>query len=166
MNKKLLTLTCASMLMLGANACLADTNEPTNAVPAPQNEVAMPKHSHPHIKFMKHKMKHGMRGDELATKLNLTEEQRKKAEEIRKADFEKMKPLFDEMKALHEKMDSLRKENMKAFEEILTPEQKSQFEKIREEHKAKMEQMKKEHHHPERDRRHAPDGNDIPAKSE
>lgn len=135
MNKKILMLTCASVLMLGANGAWAqDTiTEPMNPPPAP--EMQAPKGD-----------MHKMRAEKLANDLNLTEEQRKKAEEIRKADFEKMKPLMEEMKALHEKMDTMRQENMKAFEAILTPEQQEKFAQIKEEHKRKMDERGPRHH--------------------
>ena len=58
-----------------------------------------------------------------------------------------MKPLMEQMKELREKMDNMRKENMKAFEEILTPEQKETFAKIKTERKAKFKKMMKKHHH-------------------
>ncbi len=85
--------------------------------------------------------------NKLADDLKLTDEQRNKAKELRKASREKIKPLIDEMKALRKKMDEIRKENMTAFEELLTPEQKETFEKIKAERKAKHEKMMKKHHH-------------------
>lgn len=65
---------------------------------------------------------------DLAEKLKLTDEQKAKAEKIREDGRA-------EMKKMHEKMQELRKANMAAFEEILTPEQKAEFEKIKAEHK-------------------------------
>ncbi len=64
----------------------------------------------------------------LAEKLKLTDAQKVQAEKIRKDGRA-------EMKKMHEKMQELRKANMAAFEEILTPEQKAEFEKIKAEHK-------------------------------
>lgn len=136
MNKKLMILTCASVLFLGANNSLA--LEPTVKGPqmAPGHEMQLPKHH-----------KKGMHGKKLAEELGLTAEQQKKAEEIRKADFEKMKPLMEEMKKLREKMDKMREENMKSFESILTPEQKIKFEEIKAKHKDRMKNFKKGKHH-------------------
>jgi len=156
MNKKLLTMTCASMLLLGAGNAAAQADMPEMAPPPPHHDMPMPPKPH-------HKMKPGMHTDRLAEELNLTKEQRDKAEALRKADFEKMKPLIEEMKTLREKMDNLRKENMKHFEEILTPEQKAKLDKITQEHKDKMKNFKKDRkgRHPEMDRRHAP-ADDMP----
>lgn len=80
----------------------------------------------------------------LADKLNLTAEQQKKAEQIRKAGQEKIKPLLDEMMQLRQKIDKERRANMEEFENILTPEQKAAFEKLKAEDKAKFnKQMQK-----------------------
>ena len=145
MNKKILMLTCASVLLLGANgAWAADEGPVVASVVSPQavektaetggltgvEPQAMEKVSRADM--------HKVRAERFANELGLSEEQRKKAEEIRKADFEKMKPLMEEMKALHEKMDAMRQENMKSFEAILTPEQQATFKQMIEEHKNKM----------------------------
>lgn len=53
--------------------------------------------------------------------------------------------LKSEIKDLKCKADKIREENMKAFEAILTPQQKSEFEKIKQERKQKMEQRFKKH---------------------
>ncbi len=139
MNKKLMILTCASVLFLGANSSLALEPAVKGPQMAPGHEMQLPKHH-----------KKGMHGKKLAEKLGLTEEQQKKAEEIRKADFEKMKPLMEEMKKLREKMDKMREENMKSFESILTPEQKIKFEEIKAKHKDRMKNFKKGKHHKEK----------------
>jgi len=125
MNKKLLTLTCASILIFGIGKGFCEE--------MPQPEAPMP----PRHEMTMHHHKGGPRGGKMhkamIEKLALTDEQKAKAEEIRKADFARMKPLMDEMKALKEKMDKMREENMKAFEEILTPEQKEKFEELKKE---------------------------------
>ena len=72
----------------------------------------------------------------LADKLSLTEEQQQKAEQIRKSGQEKIKPLLDEMMELRKKIDKERRANMEEFENILTPEQKTAFEKLKAEDKA------------------------------
>ena len=136
MNKKLMILTCASVLFLGANSSLALEPAVKGPQMKPGHEMQLPKH---HNK--------GMHGKKLAEELGLTPEQQKKAEEIRKADFEKMKPLMEEMKKLREKMDKMREENMKSFESILTPEQKIKFEEIKAKHKDRMKNFKKGKHH-------------------
>lgn len=136
MNKKLMILTCASVLFLGANNSLALEPAVKGPQMTPGHEMQLPKHH-----------KKGMHGKKLAEELGLTAEQQKKAEEIRKADFEKMKPLMEEMKKLREKMDKMREENMKSFESILTPEQKIKFEEIKAKHKDRMKNFKKGKHH-------------------
>ena len=144
-NKILLSSCLSAMLVLSASAFAAeDVAAPENLPPAPQHE-----------KFDMKKM-HEMHQKKLAEDLGLTAEQQEKAEAIRKADFEKMKPLMEEMKALREKMDNMRKENLKSFEEILTPEQKEKFEKIIAERKEKMKDMPKRHfgRHMGMERRH------------
>ncbi|MBP5399496.1 MAG: hypothetical protein J6Y53_03670 [Alphaproteobacteria bacterium] len=125
-NKFLLSSCLSAMLVFGANAFAVEDVVPADVPPAPQ-----------HQQFEGKKM-HEMHQKKLAEDLGLTAEQQAKAEAIRKADFEKMKPLIEEMKALHEKMDNMRKENLEAFKEILTPEQKVKFENIIAQHKEKM----------------------------
>ncbi len=127
MNKKILMLTCASAMLLGVNNVWAIEEEPANVPPAAE-------------KTLSREEMHKARAEKFANELGLTDEQRKKAAEIRKADFEKMKPLMEEMKALREKMDAMRQENMKSFEEILTPEQQTKFKQIIAEHKRKMDE--------------------------
>ena len=135
MKKLCLTLLCAGMLTGISNIVLASDDE-TMPPPLPQHEQNFEKH-------------HEKMQNKLADDLQLSEQQRAKAKEMRTAAREKIKPLLDEMKALRQKMDTIRDENMKAFEEILTPEQKETFEKIKAERKAKHEKMKRHHrHHP------------------
>ncbi|MCI5544464.1 MAG: hypothetical protein MR368_03210 [Azospirillum sp.] len=136
MNKKLLTIACASLLLFAGNNVIAAEGESVlNNQPA-QNDMPMPpKHR---------KMKSGMHTDQLAKELDLTAEQKEKAEALRKADFEKMKPLIEQMKELHKKMDELRKENMKNFEAILTPLQKAKLDGIMLERKKQMEHFRKD----------------------
>lgn len=134
MKKLYLALLCATALTCGANMAYAQED---NTMPPPP-----PHHSEQDIQKHHEKME-----NKLADDLKLTDEQRNKAKELRKASREKIKPLIDEMKALRKKMDEIRKENMTAFEELLTPEQKETFEKIKAERKAKHEKMMKKHHH-------------------
>ena len=147
MNTKILLSSClAAMLAFSAGAYAEDA--PSEVAPD----------AVPHHQFDGPKM-HEMHQKKLAEELGLSEEQLQKAEELRKADFEKMKPLIEEMKALREKMNNMRKENLEAFKEILTPEQKAKFEAIVAEHRAKMQNMPRGHHfgkRPEMDKRSAP----------
>lgn len=135
MKKSYLMVLCATTLIYNVGTGFA-ADDMTMPPPPPQ----MGHHFNPE----KH---HEKMAQKLAEDLNLTEEQQAKAKEMRQAAREKIKPLIDEMKAIREKMDTIRKENMKAFEEMLTPEQKETFAKIKAERKARHEKMMKKHHH-------------------
>ena len=55
---------------------------------------------------------------------------------------EKMAPIEKDLIDLKVKANDLRKKNMESFEKILTPEQKTEFEKIKEEQRQEMEKRK------------------------
>lgn len=55
----------------------------------------------------------------------------------------KIKALEDDMTKLKEKADALRKKNMEEFEKILTPEQKTNLETMKQEAKAKHQERKR-----------------------
>lgn len=115
MKRLLLTAVCVSLLSVNVNALAKDSHH-KDAEPA-RREMAM--------------------REDLAKKLNLTDEQKEQADKIREEGRKKMEPLMKEKKELRKKMDKLRKENMEDFEEILTPEQKAEFAKIKEEHRTR-----------------------------
>ena len=69
---------------------------------------------------------------EMATNLDLTQEQQEQAKQIREKGREEIKPLMDQMKELRKKLDEKRKANMEEFEKILTKDQKNKFEKMKE----------------------------------
>lgn len=121
MKKLILASICASMLVLSGAATAQEKHSLGNMPP-------------------KHELK---MHENLAQKLNLTDEQKAQADKIREEGRKKMEPLMQEKKTLHEKMDKLRKENMEEFEKILTPEQKETFAKFKEEHRAPHKKMKK-----------------------
>ena len=133
MKKLCLTLLCATALTYGANMVSAQEDN-TMPPPPPHHAQQMEKH---------HEKMH----NKLAAELNLTDEQKAKAKEMRQSAREKMKPILDEMKKLRTQLDTIRKDNMKEFEDILTPEQKATFEKIKASRKAKFEKMMRKHHH-------------------
>ena len=54
----------------------------------------------------------------------------------------KIAKIKSEVKALKLQADEIRKEDMKKFEEVLTPEQKVKFEEIKKEKRAQFEQRK------------------------
>lgn len=57
----------------------------------------------------------------------------------------KIADLKSEIKALRDKAHALREENMKCFETILTPEQRAEFSKMRQERRADMDKKYKKH---------------------
>lgn len=137
MKKIYLPLLCATALI--CNSHLASAQE-DNTMPPP--------HMEHHLDVSKDMKKHHEKmAQKFAEKLNLSDEQKIKAQEMRKAARKRMKPLLDQMKEIRKKMDTLRQENMKDFENILTAEQKEIFAKIKAERKAKFEKFRKEHHH-------------------
>lgn len=137
MKKLCLTLLCATALAYSANIAQAKYDE-TMPPPPPSHMQQTQQDMHNHHEKMHNK---------LAEELKLTDKQKAKAKEMRQASRKKIKPLMKEMKNLREKIDKIRKENMKEFEKLLTPEQRETFERIKAERKAKHEEMFKKHHH-------------------
>lgn len=90
---------------------------------------------HPSIEMMK---KHQA---DLATKLNLSDEQKSAADQIRQQGRKKIKPLIEQKKQIEKEMNQIRKQNMEEFTKILTPEQKKVFDQI-------IKHKNKKHHHP------------------
>lgn len=134
--KKTLILLCASVFML--TAWTVQAAEKPEDMPPPQKERIAPPEQR------------------LADDLGLSDEQKAQAEKLRTDSREKMKPLFEQMKELRAKMDELRKENMAAFEELLTPEQKNRFDQMKKDHPRPPHRRKGPHW----DRRGGPD--DMP----
>ena len=123
--KKWLYSVCAAAVMLGAANVYAQEKKPFPPADGPRHEQRMEK--------MENK---------LADELGLTEQQREQAKKIHEEGRAQVKPLMEDMKNLREKMDKLRQENMKEFEDILTAEQKTKFEKIKAERHEKWKKMK------------------------
>ena len=131
MKKYLLTTICAVALSMSSTIWAQEKADETMPPPPPAEQM----------------VKHH-RGDmqkKLAEKLQLTDEQKAKAEKIHEEGRAKMKPLMKEAKALHEKMDKVRQENMAEFESILTDEQKAEMEKMKQDWRKKFHH-KKPHH--------------------
>lgn len=84
---------------------------------------------------------------DFAKELGLTEEQKKQAKLLHEEMHIQMKPIKEEMKKLREKAHELRQENRKAFEAILTEEQKEKLKQIIPPHK---EGKFKRHHNKKR----------------
>lgn len=130
MKIKALAMAIAFLVMFSASAYAAGPAEPL-AKPVPNKE-------------MKQKRWAEKAFENLAKELSLTEEQKAECQKINQESREKIKPLM-------EQIQKIRKENMEAFEKILTPEQKEQFSKMKAEKKAKRFGKKgkgKKHHKP------------------
>lgn len=133
MNKLSLSVLCAAMLTCGS--ALAQTHDDMPPPPPEHNEKQMEAH-------------HEKMENKLADKLNLSQEQRSQAKEMRQTARKKIKPLMEDMKKIREQIDAIRKENMQAFEKLLTPEQKKQFDEIKAERKAHRPHDKHRGFHP------------------
>ena len=139
MKKIYLTLLCATALTFASHLASAQDNI----------TMPMPPHAIHHNNGTQHNIEkhHEKMAKKLAEELKLTDEQQAKSRQMRKAAREKIKPLLDEMRAIREKLDAIRKDNMKDFEALLTPEQKEVFAKIKAERKVKFEKMKAKRPH-------------------
>ncbi len=111
---------------------------------------------------------------ELRERLNLTPEQQEQAKQIREnakpeiapvieqikqkkqeikemkqtdASSEELKEKREEIKSLRQKANAIRKENMQKFESILNPEQKTEFNRFKEEMKQKRKNYKGKRKH-------------------
>ena len=79
----------------------------------------------------------------LAEKLNLTCEQKEKAEKIKNSAMKKQKRIHKQMRKLAKKSFEIKMNAMEEFMEILTPEQKCELKKIKEAKKAEFAKMKR-----------------------
>lgn len=159
-----ITMTCASIAFASERPAPSDLPPP----PPPAQEIVangkgMPphgmKHHHP-CPFMQQQMakdgdkpphwkedkKFPFAPEHMGKKLNLTEEQKAKAEAIHKKGIEELKPLFAKMKELQEEANKLRIANMEEFENILTDEQKAILKDMKEKGKRKFKEWKHRHH--------------------
>ena len=125
MNKIILTVAFAALLTGAAATEAADGKMPPMRPDRPTHEMMEAK---------------------LADRLNLSKEQYLAMQDRRKADQVKIRDLMDQMKEIRIQMNEIRKSNMEAFESILTPEQKAEFEKIKAEGKARHMERKRMRH--------------------
>lgn len=65
---------------------------------------------------------------DLASILQMTDEQLVKVEELNNRSIAKLQPIYEQIKQLREEADEIRKENMEQFIAILTKEQQKVFE--------------------------------------
>lgn len=151
MKKFLLSAACAAVLVCGSAAVQAAEEEMLSPLPPHEMNHQEPGHDFGprHKDFREHapspddsrrhhpkfdKKLHKEMGDKFANKLGLTEEQRVKADKIRAEGRAKVEPLMKQMNELRSKIDALRQENMKAFEAILTPDQKTRLDELKVRH--------------------------------
>ena len=141
-----MSLTLSAILLSGT--AMADEVRPegnTSDVDTTPTVVETVKEKAPH-KMDKAEFKKKMeeRRIQFAKRLNLTEEQQKKAEELQAQNKDEMKKIMEEIKVLREKADSLREKSKTEFEALLTPEQKETLKQMHEERKEKQkERMEK-----------------------
>lgn len=153
MKNTFLALLCATTVLAGAQMSFAAEAEKANAMPPPPHEEMLPPAHDADMKTPQkmHKKdfeeKQLKMQEKLSDELGLTPEQREEAKKVREEGRKKMEPLLKDMRDLRKKMDEVRKENMESFEEILTPEQKAQFDKLKKDRaeKFKNHQDKKKH---------------------
>ena len=85
---------------------------------------------------------------ELAQKLNLTDDQKKQFQQIRQNAVEQAKAIHNDSSLTQdqkrEKQMALRKQSHQEMFKVLTPEQQAQLKQMREEHRQKMQQKKGE----------------------
>lgn len=120
MKKILLTAVCIAVLSGGLASVKAE-------------EIKNVRNETPKVEMTEPKKGMVKRHEKLAERLKLTDEQKTKADEIRKAGREKMNPLIRQEMELRKEMDIIRSQNMEEFESILTDEQKTEFQKIKNE---------------------------------
>lgn len=167
MNRYLLTAILTSLLFTGTAFAVPESKELEPRQPDLTTETLTPPHN---PEMERHK-------NEFNRRLNLTDEQKYKAKQLRVNSQEKMKPLMDELivkqqqrnmlenndgndkeiqtlnndiKYLRQKLHNIILQNERDFMEILTPEQKNEFNKMREERKQILNQkrMMKKHTNP------------------
>ncbi len=84
---------------------------------------------------------------ELAEKLNLTDDQKKQFQQIRQNSMQQAKAIHNDSSLTQdqkrEKQMALRKQSHQEMFKVLTPEQQAQLKQMREEHKQKMQEQKK-----------------------
>ena len=138
MTKLLLTTALSTLIAFSAYSNAFAEAAANPAEPAQQTE-RMPRH---------HKeMRKRPEPEKMDKFLDLSDEQKAKAKEIREQSRKQIEPLMKEMKALREKMDKIREADMKKFEALLTPEQKTKLEARKKHH----DKERKEHKFPPRE---------------
>ena len=110
--------------------------------PAPMKECKKPLSPEEHAKIREAKK------SEFEERLNLTESQKAQLEKIKADEKKAITPYREKIKKEQKKMEELfakereiRKDSMKKFEALLTPEQKAELQKIKDETKAEFDKM-------------------------
>lgn len=162
MKKHLLTALMGTLMVSSAAVAVeGETRLPNDMPPPPPpHEERMPedmpppllsnmhiekeRHVRPPFNEEKRQAEMKRRKEAFINRLNLTEEQKKKAEEIHQKGRAEMEAVMEQMKALHEKAKEIRQKNKTEFEGLLTPEQKKTLEEMNQERKARQEKHFKE----------------------
>lgn len=154
MKKVLTTMFCAAMIFMGTQLTMAaESNTKNNSQPASEVKMTpndghqrMQKPPMPNLEeelnlteAQKQKARQNRIKGRQQMKPVIEEIRAKKDEVLDTIDSElsddakkvKLQELQSEIKALHKKANELRESNMKEFEKILTPEQKTKFEQLK-----------------------------------
>lgn len=162
MKKSIITTGIMSLMLLSTTAVFADTNKEQTTIPnkkpCPCAKQLPQKGERPNLgdrlkltEEQKQKA-HEIRMDghkqmkPVFEKMQLIKQELKTVEASNISQEEKdikIKELKNQLRALHQEAKKIRIENTKQFESILTPEQKTEFEKIKQEGREKMKQYKK-----------------------
>ncbi len=114
------------------------------AQPGAQDQQQGPRHRGPRAR--RAARRHNMQ--ELAQKLNLTDDQKKQFQQIRQNSMEQAKAIHNDSSLTQdqkrEKQMALRKQSHQEMFKVLTPEQQARLKQMREEHRQKMQQKKSE----------------------
>lgn len=125
MNKRLLTIMLAGTILSAGNVMAQ--NAP--AVSAGKDAAVVSRMDKMKRFGKKH---HQEMAKRLSEDLDLTAEQKAKADKVREEGRKKIEPLMEKMMKLRAQIDQERRANMEEFENILTPEQKQRFEALKE----------------------------------
>lgn len=150
MKKKLLTVMLASALALTFGTMMAQAGCDKGPCPAgpggkpcppPHSQIKGPGHGKP---MMSPEEQEAKKAD-FEKRMNFTDEQKAQTDKIKADEKKKLEPIQkkiekkqEELKALRNQEFEIRKESMDKFQAILTPEQKAEMEKMKEEMRKNM----------------------------
>ena len=150
MKKLLTTMFCLSIIALGAQGAFAQNFD--NGNPPPVKHHKGMKKMPPRVNLEEYlnlteQQKAQVKANRIKSRkamkpiMNSISDKREAILDVMDSDLPKaqqeakIKALKEEINGLHKQANEIRKQNMKDFEAILTPEQKAKFEKFKQEHK-------------------------------